>query len=392
MNIVQAHNHQVAHGGSAVAFRSVVDLLRAHGHDVTTVERHNGAIAGLPAKLRAAGQSVYCAAAKAELAGILRRRDIDVAHAHSLFPLLSPSILDACAEAGVPAVLSVHDFKATCPTSQHFRDGAPCERCLGGREYWCALTNCRGSLAMSAAYALSSALIRRSRRLHERVAAYLPPSAFVARQMIKAGFPAERITVVPNMADLPGDGPATPGAGRYVAFAGRISPEKGVGTLLEAARITGLPVRVAGDTGKMPHLVAQAPANVAFLGALGRERLAAFYAGARFLVVPSVCYEAFGLVAAEAMALGLPVIASRIGGLPEVVDHGVTGLLFEPGDAADLARQMRTLWDAPELAARLGHEGRRKARREYGRDACYARLMAVYRRVAAGRRSCGRAA
>jgi glycosyltransferase involved in cell wall biosynthesis len=132
-------------------------------------------------------------------------------------------------------------------------------------------------------------------------------------------------------------------------------------------------------------MMSQAPANVEFMGRLGYEDLLTFYEKARMLVVPSVWFEPFGMVAADAMALGLPVIASRIGGLPDVVEDGVTGLLFEPGNAHDLAEKIAHLWDDRALATQLGRSGRTKAAYQYSQKSYLRNLMAVYHIAIQGR-------
>ena len=167
--------------------------------------------------------------------------------------------------------------------------------------------------------------------------------------------------------------------GDYVGYIGRISPEKGVRELLQAAAINpSVPVHIAGDYSAMPELLGEAPNNVRFLGPLERSELPAFYRHARFIVTPSVWFEPFGLVAAEAMAQGIPVISSRIGGLTEVVADEVTGLHFEAGNAEELANKIKFLWANPDLCRQMGQAGRKKALQEYSGDVYYRRLLNAY--------------
>lgn len=381
MRIVNVHNRHANPGGSEVVFEAVTKLLRTHGDEVVVVDRDNKDIAGLAGKLAAFGSMIYSPSAKREMAALLREHRPDLVHVHNIYPQLSPSVLDACREENVPVVMHVHDYKLTCPTAQHLRDGNVCEKCIGGHEQWCAIHNCRGSRSMSVAYAIRNAAARVSGKIHHGVDAYVCPSQFVASQTIRGGFPADRVHVVPNFADLPTDIPPRAGPGKYIAYVGRISPEKGLDVLLEAARITGLPVKIAGNPSPMPELVAGAPKNVEFVGVVKRDAMPAFLADARMLVVPSIWYEAFGLVAAEAMAYRVPVIASRLGGLPEVVEDGVSGLCVPPKDACALAGAMAELWKAPGRCAAMGEAGRTKALREYSADIYYERLTAVYRSV-----------
>ena len=378
MRILQVHNYHVRRGGSEVLFETLVALLRREGHQVTTYAQHNADIRSLADKFRALRRSLYSRDAELNVREIIVREHPDVVHVHNLYSLISPSVLVACRELDVPVVASVHDYQMVCPTAQHFRRGRPCELCLGGREYWCALTNCRGNLLMSMAYAVRTAVARKRRHFLDHISLFLPPSRFVAQQLAKAGFPADRIRVVPNPGHAIPAAEENDAAGDYAAYVGRISPEKGLDVLLEAVRQTGIPLRVAGDVSALPSLVRQAPPQVTFVGSLDSRQLPAFYRGARFLVVPSVWYEVFGMVAAEAMAYGRPAIVSRIGGLQEVVEDEVTGLHVRPRDAQDLARQMRRLWDDPGLCRELGRAARAQAVEEYSLETYYERICNVY--------------
>lgn len=380
MRVVNVHNRHVGTGGMEVLFESITKLLRANGDEVVVVDRDNKDLRGLAGKLSAFGSMIYSPSAKHEMRSLLREKRPDVVHVHNIYPQLSPSILDACREEGVPVVMSVQDYKLTCPTAQHLRDGVPCEKCLGGHEQWCAIHNCRGNRPMSVAYAIRNAAARVTRKIHDGVDAYLCCSQFVANQIIRGGYPAERVHVLPNFADLP-DAPAKTSPGDYVAYIGRISPEKGVDVLIAAARLNGLPTKIVGDTSAMPKLQVDVPANVEFLGAMKRDQIPDFLKSARMLVVPSIWYEAFGIVCAEAMAYRLPVIASNMGGLPEVVDHDRTGLTVPPNDPAMLATAMTRLWGDPTLALAFGEAGRAKALREYVPAVYYKRLARFYRSV-----------
>ncbi len=381
MKILQIHNWTRGGGGEDRMYEVIVRLLRKEGHEICVFERNSKDIRGLWGKVRALMEGMYSRSTRKAVALLLAAERPDVVHAHNLYPLISPSILLACRDAGVPVVKRCPDLRLTCPTALHLRKDAICELCCGGREYWCVLKNCRGSVPESVGYALRNAVARKWRLYRDNVTLYVASTEFIKRRLVGAGFPEERFVVVPNMVSVPDSYTNASGEGEYVAYAGRISPEKGINTLLTSARQTGLPVRLGGDYSGMSGLVKTAPANAQFIGHLSRDQLGSFYRNARFLVVPSVCFEAFGLVAAEAMSYGLPVIASRIGGLPEVVEDGVTGLLFEPGNAAELAEKMALLWSNPDLCRRMGQAGRRKAISEYSEDVYHRRLMIVYEKA-----------
>jgi glycosyltransferase involved in cell wall biosynthesis len=169
---------------------------------------------------------------------------------------------------------------------------------------------------------------------------------------------------------------ADPSAGTYVGCASRISPEKGMDTLVEAARLAGLPFSVSRNAASL--VKAHMPADIPVVVTHDREELDAYYRGARMLVFPSHYFETFGLVGAEAMSHGVPVIAARVGALPELIDDGVNGMLFEPGDARDLARKVSRLWDDPELCRRLGQAARAKAASLWSPGSHFERTKAIY--------------
>ena len=245
-------------------------------------------------------------------------------HVHNLYPLLSPSVLVACRQAGVPVVMTNHNYMLSCPIVSHLHKGRVCEKCSGGREYWCVLRNCRENLAESVAYATRSAAARKMRFFHDDVAIQIVLSDFAKRCLLHEGFAEDRVVVLPNMVEFVAR-PESGAGGQYAAFSGRMRQEKGVDVLLEAAaRLPQIPFRLAGNGPVLDTLRAAAPSNATFMNRLGPAEMATFYQDSRFLIVPSKWFEGCPLVVSEAMSHGLPVIASRIGGLPEFVEDGVT--------------------------------------------------------------------
>ena len=373
MRIIQVTNWHRHGGGSDYIASATTDQLRSQGHYVLLMAHDSRSLDGtLRGRAEAFLRGIYSPRARSEMRDALRAFHPDVVHVHELYPFHSPWILEDCAHAGVPVVMTCHDFRLTCPVATHMREGRHCTRCIRGGAYWCAIRNCRGNRLESMAYAARSTVANVFRLYRDRVSLFVAPSQFVRDQLTAAGFPEERFVVIANtVASV--DRPVDPCSGTYIAFAGRIAPEKGIDTLMEAARLTGLPVHVAG--GDLPGPV---PDTVCARGHLNAKELAAFYSGARLVVVPSRWCEVFGLVAAEAMMHGLPVIAARSGALPELVEDGETGLLFEAGHARELAVKMNALWNSPVLCARLGAEGRRKALELYTASVYGKRLIGAY--------------
>jgi glycosyltransferase involved in cell wall biosynthesis len=246
------------------------------------------------------------------------------------------------------------------------------------------LRNCRGDVLESAAYAARAWVARRGGWIRECVSVFAAVSQTVAAYLRGAGIPSARIAVVPNAVELPFTA-SDPAHGAYALYVGRLSPEKGVRTLREAVDMAdeSLHLHVIGS-GPVEHAMRDgAPERITFHGWMSPHAVASMYRNARFTVVPSVCEETFSLAAAESMSHAVPVVASRIGGLREIVDDEVDGVLCEAGNAAALATQMSRLWREPGLCRRMGAAARRKIIERYNEDRCYDDLLHAYEQALA---------
>jgi glycosyltransferase involved in cell wall biosynthesis len=268
----------------------------------------------------------------------------------------------------------VSAYRPTCPIGTHFYRGEICTRCVDGGEYWAALRNCRENLPESIAVAMHNMVIRKRRLFADHVTRFIMPSEFSANWIVeKGGISREKISLLYPIVDMP-DEPTDPAHGSYVAYAGRFSPEKGAELLIRAAAKARLPLAMSGDSATAHNHhdhVEHVPAETA-------EKLADFYRRARIVVMPSAWNEVFGMVAAEAMSHGVPVIGARVGGLSELVIDGQTGLLFEPGNVEDLADKMTTLWNDPQRCRELGRNGRERVKLLCDRGSYFRKLLAIY--------------
>ena len=379
MRVLQVHNRYRLRGGEEAVVENTDAVLKRHDIHARLFEKSSDAIsAGVAAKIGAVFSAIYSPRSRREMSRLLADFRPHVVHVHNLYPLLSPSVLLACRDAEVPVVMTVHNYRLMCPIAVHFRDGHICEDCLGGREWMCFLNDCRDNRVESAAYAMRNWTVRTLGLYKKHVTSFLAISGFLKERLVEAGYPDERVRVVPNMIGVPSV-PANAAEGKYAGFAGRASAEKGIDVLVAAANETPeVPVAIAGHGPLLPRFQESAPENVTFPGMLSREQISDFYRGARFLVVPSVWHETFGLVAVEAMSHGVPVIASKIGGLQEIVRDGETGLTFEPGNAHDLAEKMRALWAGPERCRSLGEAARKRVETHYSEDVYVTNLMSAY--------------
>ena len=382
MKIIQVSNWHRVRGGREMSVELTTRVIKQRGHEVLLITRDSQELCqGIVGRIRALTCGIYSASSRKAMAKLIREFKPDLIHVHGLYPFFSPWILVECRLAGVPVVMTFHEYRLTCPTSHHLLNNTVCELCVGGHEYWCVLKNCRNNIFESVAYALHNVIARKFRLFQDNVTVPIAYNEFARHQLIVAGFAEERIAILPIMVPMP-DSPTDPAKGKYVAYVGRISPEKGIDTLLIAAsRLPELYVQLAGEGQAMRELTTKAPENATFVGRLDGTRISEFYRDACFLVVPSNWFEVCPAVIAEAMSHGLPVITSRIGGLPEMVEDGVTGFLFEPGNSEDLAEKMKLLWENRDLCRQMGQAGREKALREYSEEIYCKRLMAIYERA-----------
>lgn len=326
--------------------------------------------------------------AAAALEGLLDEFAPDVAHLHNIYHQLSPSVLGPLRRRGIPVVMTLHDYKLSCPTYTHFRDGAPCELCLGRTLAWpVARHRCsRGSLAESALLAVESSWHRWRRSYERGVDLFLAPSEFLRGLVLRHGLPAARVVHLPNAPRaLPGPAPAGERDPRpTVLYAGRLTAEKGIAMLVEAARAQpSVQLRVAGDGPLLDELRARPLPNVEWLGRVGAERLAAERARAWACALPSVWYENMPLSLLEAWASARPVLASDRGGHRELLESGVGGELLPAGDVAAWSAALAALGGRADALAAQGEAGRARVEAEFSFGRFLDRHEEIYRQLVA---------
>ncbi len=382
MKVVQAFNVHRSGGGATIATIALIDLLRSRGVQVEMFQRSSRDLPQNVLGHLQAGLGVFVPGKTVrQFAEILDRVEPDLVHSHEVFPLISPWILPECRKRGIPVVMTCNDYHLTCPARNHFRDDMICTQCVDRGVLPSVVHNCRGKYAESAVMAAYCTMVNAFRLYLDNVDHFIVPSQFTGEWLGKhAGISSNRLTAVATQVAIP-EHACNPAEGTYAAFAGRFVREKGIGVLLEAGELSGVPVRLSRN--RVSFVEINLPSKADVLVTDTPNELQTFYRHARMLVVPSVWFETFGLAAAEAMALGIPVIASRIGALAELIEDGVDGLLFTPGSSIELASKMKLLWDDPDLCRELGARARQKAMRLWSPEQHFDRTMAVYRSVLA---------
>jgi glycosyltransferase involved in cell wall biosynthesis len=371
-------------------------LLADAGHRVDMFERRSDDIAGmsLPRRATVPLRVPWNRATRAELTARLRARRPDIVHVHNTFPLLSPSIVAACADAGVPVVATLHNYLQVCPSGTLFRDGQVCTDCVGSRLPLSGIRHGCYRNSPLATVPMTINLVANRSRWWSGVARFFCISDAQRKMLIESGMPAQRLAVKHNFVSDPGiqrDGP-----GEHILYLGRMNGEKGV-TLLMAAwdRIAkagglGIPLVLAGSGPLDAEVAAWAAGrdDVRHLGLRSKEECRELTRRAAVVVAPSTWLEAFGLVVVEAMAAGVPAVASAHGAFVELVEDGVTGLLHRPGDPASLASALRRIVASPEQNRDRGEAARRRYEKDFTPAVGLDNLVAGYRAAIAGPASC----
>ncbi|MFB8791746.1 MAG: glycosyltransferase family 4 protein [Potamolinea sp.] len=390
MRVLLLHNRYQFAGGEDAVVQAEKALLEANNHQVVLLEKSNDEITGVWQKANAAISAIYSSASKQQVSAEIANFCPDVVHVHNFFPLLSPAVYDACQNAGVPVVQTLHNYRLGCPNAMLLRNSKVCEDCLGkimplpGIVHGCY----RNSRSQSAVVAAMLAVHWLRGTWQEKVDAYIVLTTFQKEKMVQAGLPRGKIFVKPNYVFAPKLLDDTTVQGDYALFVGRLSQEKGVATLIEAYRQQDLriPLKIVGDGPLREELQADVQSAglenvIEFLGLQDKLTVLSLMQNARFLVFPSIWYETFGLTMVEAFACGLPVLASRLGSMAEIVKDGVTGLHFEAGNSADLADKMQWANEHPEEMISLGKNARIAYESFYTPENNYQQLLAIYQQV-----------
>jgi glycosyltransferase involved in cell wall biosynthesis len=371
IRVLLAHCRYRERGGEDEVVESEAELLRSRGHAVEFLVRDNRDIAS---PTEAATAALWSHRAARETRALIETFRPDILHAHNTFPLLSPSIYWAAHAKGVAVVQTLHNFRLFCAQAMFLRDGQVCEDCIGHLPWRGVVRRCyRGSLTQSAVLVGSLGLHRTLGSYRAKVTRYIALNEFCRRKFIAGGLPPGKIVVRPNFADIG----ATPPQPRWGGlFVGRLAPDKGVGTLRAALQDSDAPFDVIG-AGPEEGTLRGLP-SVRLLGRVRQPEVQARMRRASFLVLPSLWYENFPRVLIEAFACGLPVIASRIGALTELIEPGKTGLLFPAGSAPELRQAIDWARSNPNRMEQMGLNARERYEAEYTPEINYRRLVAIY--------------
>ncbi|MEX8495705.1 glycosyltransferase family 4 protein [Sphaerotilus sp.] len=389
LRILIVHNRYQIRGGEESVVDAEIALLRDHGHEVRLYERDNHDVGG-QSRLALLRDTLWSSSSHADVTRLIQEFRADVVHVHNTLPLVSPSVYWAVdsAPGAVALVQTLHNYRWFCPKATLLRDGKICEDCVGKVAWRAVIHRCyRQSAVQSAVMAATFGLHTALGSLHRRADRIIALSEFARDKYVLNGFPAARMAIKPNFVPDTGERPSTASVDRAgFLYVGRLSEEKGPHVLVEAAAmVPELRFDVAGDGPLGPQLPRQG--NVIYSGAVSAASVRDKMRRASMLVLPSLCYEGLPMTLVEAFCNGLPVLASRLGPLATLIEDGVNGLLFNPGDAGDLASKLRWAVAHPGALQQMRIAARQTYLAHYTPESNYQQLLAIYEDAIAHRRA-----
>lgn len=401
MKIVQVNNYCYIRGGSEKVFLGEIEVLSKLGHSVAVFSRgHERNLRcdfstffppdikdeGTFSRVRMFLEYIYSFRVYEAFSSFINKFPPDVVHLHNIYGRLTTSVIDAARKARVPLVLTAHDYKLVCPTYLMLNKGKPCEKCLQGNYLNCVVQNCHHSgFTGSLLYTMES-YFNRFFKKYEKVDYLIAPSNFLRDKLINGGYSHQKVVHIPNFVNTSGITPNFE-PGDYIVYIGRVSGEKGIKTLVDAVKTTKIQAKIVGEGPLSKWLqgiiASEGIPNIILVGYKSGDDLLDILRNSAFMVLPSEWYENAPLSILEAYACGKPVVASRIGGIPEMVLDGVTGFLFEPGNVEQLKEIMVSLYNNKKLIAQMGKNARDMVEREYSPERHYEMLMDIYEKAIA---------
>lgn len=403
MKILMCNTFNYLRGGADRCFLDMKALLEQHGHDVIPFCMHHDKNlpsefeqffvsqvdfpsllkgSGIIGKLKVLERVVYSRESKQKIEAIIEATQPDLVHIHGIAHEISPSILPAIRRANLPIIQTLHDYKLVCPNTNFVTQNQLCERCSGHRYYNVIKYRCKRNSLPASVLAGVEMYTHKFLKIYEKnVDTFVAPSQFLKQKLVQHGI-KNRIVQIPNFLHVDQYAPQFD-SDDYFVFFGRLVETKGIRTLLEAMRqVKGADLYVAGTGELLPELEAYKAThgldNVHFLGYLGQEKLMPLLKNGRFSVIPSEWYENYSMAILESMASGTPVVGANIGGIPELVIDGETGLLFESGNAAQLAEKINLLLANPTLTTKLAKGARAFVEKTNNATRFYEATLSLY--------------
>lgn len=400
MNILQVNKFFYIRDGTSRYFFNVSELLRKYGHVVSffsmkhpknkpcrqskyfvsniSFEKNK-----LSDPLKIVTRIFYSFEARNQIKKLLDKMNIDIAHIHSIYHHISPSILVEIKKRKIPIVMTVHDYHLIAPNYLLFHNGKICEVTKPSKYYKALFHKCvRNSYIASLAEFIEKYINNLFNWERNLIDIFITPTNFVKGKLIEYGFSKDKIVVLPLFIDYKNYKPNYH-PGKYILYFGGLYEQKGVEFLIKVMEnLPKIPCLIVGDgseRNRLQNIIKKEKINnVELLGHIEDSKLIELVSNSCFTVMPSKWFEGFGLVNLEAHACGKPVVASQIGGIPDVVEDGVTGFLFKPGSIEDCMEKIQKIWNNPSLVKKMGRNAREKTERDFSPEDHYKKLLEIY--------------
>lgn len=402
MRILAVNKYFYLKGGCETYYFALNKALKDKGHDIIHFSMKDEKNAWSPyekyfvnnidyydkslfKRISYASKIIYSREAKKKISHLIKAGTPQLAHIHNFYHQLSPSILKEIKRNGIPIVYTAHDLKLICPNYQMLNRGEVCEKCSGKKFYACTLNRCMKNSLPASLVSTAEMCLHSMLRSFDAIDTIITPSRFYRNKFIEFGYAPERIVHIPNFVDTKANQPNYFSQG-YIAYVGRISKEKGIMTLIQAMRnVKSIDLYIVGDGPLKNEAEKQIEhfnlSNVKMLGFQTGKKLDSIIKNSKFTVLPSEWYENSPMSVFESMSYGKAVIGSNMGGIPELIEHEKTGLVFESKNSEQLAIQINYLIDNPKKAGEMGREARRKAELEYGKENHFERIEQLYSKL-----------
>lgn len=404
LTILHINKFHYLKGGAEVSLFETANLLRSKGHKIvffSMLHPRNSPSEyekyfvsnvdydkdGFKNKINVSLKILYSFEAKRKIKELIENEKPDIVHLNNIYHQLSPSILHAIKKFNLPVVMSLRDYKMVCASYSMLVDGKPCEACCGGRYFRVIKNRCvKNSLTKSTLCALEMYSHHKILHIYDSIKVFISPSKFLKNKIKEMGFKGS-LVYLPNFVKLEDFEPVYDWQDNSIAYVGRLSKEKGLFTLIDAVKGLNVKLKIIGEGALKDELLNKIQKdkinNIFFLGYMKGEELKKEIRKSMFIVAPSEWYENSPRSVIEAFALGKPAIASRIGGIPELVRDNMTGLSFEPGNLKDLRFKIECLINKPDKIIEMGRNARIMVEQELNPEKHYERLMEIYKQVIA---------
>ncbi len=389
MKILICHNYYQNKGGEAQAVLKEKELLESKRHRVILFSKDNKEIDNytFSQKARLCYETMFSRSTYKKIIKIVREEKPDIVHVHNVFPLISPSVYYALKKMNVPVVQTVHNYRFLCPNGLFLNNGGKiCEKCKEGNLFNAVVGKCyRNSYLQTSGMAATLYLHRKLRTFMNKIDVFIAPSNFLRKKLIEGGIPEKKIVVKSHFVKCEEIKPSYE-FDNYAVYMGRLSREKGLFTLLRVwKKIPNFTLKIMGDESirsELENFVIQKEiSNVEFLGFIKGPKRFEILRKAMFMIFPSECFENFPYSIIESFACGVPVIASRIGGMEELIEEGKNGLLLEPGEVKDLDQKIIELLNNRELLLKMRYNARKVVEEYYSEELGYKNIMDVYHKA-----------